>query len=92
MPLKKHIVFGVHVTDRLKRVEAVQHLLSEYGCNIKTRLGLHEVGENACSPSGIVLLEMWGEEAHCLSLGQKLDAIDGIEVQKMIFAHPAPAK
>ncbi len=90
--MEKHIILGVHVTNRLKNAADVQRLFTEYGCNIKTRLGLHEVGENACSPSGIVLLEMWGEEAHCLSLGQKLDAIDGIEVQKMIFAHPAPAK
>ena len=88
MPLKKHIVFGVHVTDRLKRVEAVQHLLSEYGCNIKTRLGLHEVSEKFCSPNGLLILEMAGDEKKCLELADKLAAVEGIEVQKMIFDHP----
>jgi len=87
MPLKKHIVFGVHITDRLKRVEAVQHLLSEYGCNIKTRLGLHEVSEKFCSPNGLLILEMAGDEKKCLELADKLAAVKGIEVQKMVFNH-----
>ena len=88
MPLKKHVVFGVHVTDRLKRVDTVQHLLSEYGCNIKTRLGLHEVSEKFCSPNGLLILEMAGDEKKCLDLADKLAAVEGIEVQKMIFDHP----
>jgi hypothetical protein len=90
--MEKHIVLGVHVTNRLKNATEVQRLFTEYGCNIKTRLGLHEVGENNCAPSGIVLLEMFGEEAHCLSLADKLNKIDGVEVQRMVFAHPAPEK
>jgi hypothetical protein len=90
--MEKHIILGVHVTDRLKRAAEVQRLFTEYGCNIKTRLGLHEIGAGSCAPSGLVLLEMYGEEAHCLSLGAKLDAIDGVEVQKMVFCHPSPAK
>jgi hypothetical protein len=88
MPMKKHIVFGVHVTDRLKRVDAVQHLLSEYGCNIKTRLGLHEVSEKFCSPNGLLILEMAGDEKKSMKLAEKLAAVEGIEVQKMIFDHP----
>ncbi len=88
MPLKKHILFGVHITDRLKHVDAVQHLLSEYGCHIKTRLGLHEVSDKFCSPNGLLILEMVGDETKCLELADKLGAIEGIEVQKMIFDHP----
>jgi hypothetical protein len=84
--MEKHIVLGIHITDRLKKVPEVQNLFSTYGCNIKTRLGLHEV-ENVCSPNGLVLLEMYGDEARCLELGEKLDQIEGIEVQKMIFTH-----
>lgn len=84
--MDKHIVLGVHITNRFKRVPDVQNLFTEYGCNIKTRLGLHEV-ENYCSPNGLVLLEMYGEEARCLELGEKLAEIEGLEVQKMIFTH-----
>ncbi|HOT51299.1 MAG TPA: hypothetical protein P5318_02565 [Candidatus Hydrogenedentes bacterium] len=84
--MNKHIILGVHITDRLRKVAEVQQLFSQYGCNIKTRLGLHEV-ENVCSPNGIVLLEMYGDEAVCFELADKLAAIDGIEVKKMVFEH-----
>ncbi|MCX5758991.1 MAG: hypothetical protein NTU83_10895 [Candidatus Hydrogenedentes bacterium] len=84
--MDKHIILGIHITDRLRKVEEVQRLFSQYGCNIKTRLGLHEV-ENVCSPNGLVLLEMYGDEAVCFELEEKLEAIEGIEVQKMIFTH-----
>ena len=47
-----HLIFGVHVTDRANQVPQVQKLLTEYGCNIKTRLGLHRVDEQVCSPAG----------------------------------------
>jgi len=84
--MEKHIIIGVHVTDRLKKVETVQKLFSDYGCHIKTRLGLHEV-ENACSPNGLILLEMYGDEFVCDELADKLTTIEGIEVQKMVFGH-----
>ena len=88
--MENHLILGVHVTDRLRNAAEVQRLFTEYGCHIKTRLGLHEVGEGRCAPSGIVLLEMAGDEAHCTGLADKLNAIEGIEVQKMVFGHPAP--
>jgi hypothetical protein len=84
--MEKHVILGVHITERLKKAVEVQKLLSEYGCNIKTRLGLHEV-QNVCSPNGILILEMYGDEAISLELAEKLDAIEGIEVQKMVFEH-----
>ena len=82
----KHIILGVHVTDRLRKATEVQKLLTEYGCNIKTRLGLHEV-ENVCSPAGLLVLEMYGDDAVCFELADKLAAIEGIEVQRMVFTH-----
>jgi hypothetical protein len=84
--MEQHIILGVHITDRLKNAAEVQRLFSEYGCNIKTRLGLHEV-HNVCSPNGVVILEMYGDEKVCFDLADKLAAIQGIEVQKMVFRH-----
>jgi len=85
--MDKHIVLGVHITNRLKDAVPVQQLLTEYGCNIKTRVGLHEVGENICGPGGIIVLEMFGDEKVCLSLADHLNKIDGVEAQKMVFSH-----
>lgn len=84
--MEKHIIFGVHITDRLTRASEVQQLFSKYGCNIKTRLGLHEVS-NVCSPNGLVILEMHGEEPVCNQLYDALSGIEGIEMQKMVFDH-----
>ena len=85
--MDKHIILAVHVTERLKNAPQVQALLTEYGCHIKTRLGLHEAGKDYCSPNGLLILEMVGEEARINQLEKKLKAIDGIEVKKIVFEH-----
>ncbi len=83
----RHIVLGIHVTDRVHHVPGVQDLLTEYGCSIKTRIGLHTVSENYCSPNGLILLEMAGPEQPVFELENKLKAIEGVDVQRMIFEH-----
>jgi hypothetical protein len=85
--MSKHIVYGVHLTDRLVEATEVQKVFTEYGCNIKTRLGLHDVNEKYCATNGIILLEMCGEEKKCEEMAAKLSTIRGVELQKMIFGH-----
>jgi hypothetical protein len=82
-----HIIYGVHVTNRAAQVPNVQGLLTEYGCNIKTRIGLHHVDENLCSPRGLILLEMFGDLAKCRELKKKLEKLEGVDVQEMVFEH-----
>jgi len=86
--MQRHIILGVHITDRVKNASDVQKLFTEFGCQIKTRLGLHEASENVCSPNGMILLEMIDDEPKCEDLSRKLKAIPGVEVQKMVFSHP----
>ncbi|MBN1817604.1 MAG: hypothetical protein JW828_09590 [Sedimentisphaerales bacterium] len=88
MPMRKHIILGVHITDRIHHVDPVQHLLTEYGCSIKTRLGLHEADAAFCSPNGLILLEMVDDAARADELAGRLNAIEGVEVKKMTFDHP----
>ena len=83
----KHVILGVHITDRALHVPSVQDLFTEYGCSIKTRLGLHEASDKFCSPNGLILLEMAGPDGPIDELTAKLRAIQGVEVQKMIFEH-----
>jgi len=82
-----HVVLGIHVQDRVKKAPDIQKILTEYGCNIKTRIGLHEVSDNYCSGSGVILLEMVGDSNKADELASKLNSYDGIEVQKMVFGH-----
>ena len=83
----KHIIVGIHVTDRVKHAAQVQQVLTGYGANIKTRLGLHEVDTAFSSPNGVILLEMVGNERKCYSILGRLNAIRGIEAKKIVFAH-----
>jgi hypothetical protein len=83
--MAKRIVLGVQITKRVQHVPSVQALLTEYGCNIKTRLGLHEVTESICSTIGLLLLDTFGEEKQILELEAKLKAVKGVVVQKMVF-------
>jgi hypothetical protein len=82
-----HIILGVHVTNRLKNAVDVQKVFTEYGCNIKTRVGLHDVDENVCSPSGVVLIEFFGSGAEAGTMADKLNQVEGVHVQKMVFGH-----
>ncbi len=86
--LDKHVVLGVHITDRLEHVSKVQAVFTEFGGNIKTRLGLHELGEGFSSPNGLLLLEVVGGDGPCDAMMDQLSKIEGVEVKKMAFDHP----
>jgi hypothetical protein len=85
--LTRHIILGIHVTDRVTMVAKVQEILTEYGCYIKTRLGLHETSPDTCSPTGLLILELLDHETVLTDMKQRLQAITGIDVQEMIFEH-----
>jgi hypothetical protein len=80
-----HIILGIHVSDRLKNAVEVQKVFTDYGCNIKTRIGLHDADESVCSPSGVVLIEFFGGESEAAAMQAKLAAVEGVQVQKMVF-------
>lgn len=82
-----HVILGIHITDRLRNAGEVQKVFTEYGCNIKTRLGLHEVADNYCAGEGVVLLEIIGGAEIRQGMLGKLKGIEGLEVKEMVFAH-----
>jgi len=82
-----HVILGIHVTNRLRNAAEVQKVFTDYGCNIKTRLGLHEVAESTCAAEGVVLLEVIGGDEIRTGMIAKLGAIEGIEVKEMVFSH-----
>jgi hypothetical protein len=81
----KRLILGVHLTNRMNEAPAVQKALTEHGCNIRTRLGLHNVDDSFCDSKGLLLLELFGDEAQCQELATKLAAIEGVEVKQMEF-------
>lgn len=87
MEKRRHLILGVHITDRVQAVPEGQKIFTEYGCYIRTRIGLHEVQGNFCAPGGLVLLDMICDEPTCCEMEAKLKALQGIVVQKMVFEH-----
>jgi hypothetical protein len=83
--MAKRCVMGVLVTNRVQNVPEFQKVLTECGCQIKTRLGLHDTGTDFCSPNGLILLELFGSDAAYDEVEAKLKAVKGLQVQKMLF-------
>jgi hypothetical protein len=85
-PKMLYTIVGIHLPNRFKLATDVQKVLTEYGCSIRTRVGLHDVDENCCATNGLVLLEMYGEKAKINKMLDQLSTIDrSIDVQQMIF-------
>jgi hypothetical protein len=83
--MKEIWILGIHITDRLQEVSDVQAILTKFGCTIKTRLGLHEVKDDFCARSGLIILELTGSREEFFKLENELLKIDGLEVKKMVF-------
>jgi hypothetical protein len=87
--MKDHRIVGVHITDRVTHAGEVQNILSKYGKNIRTRLGLHEISENSASPNGLIILEAVGSNQEIDALSDELRRLKGVQVQSMFFSHPS---
>ncbi|MFW5859251.1 MAG: hypothetical protein ACOCYP_04445 [Planctomycetota bacterium] len=81
-----HIILGIHITGRARHASEVQSLLTGFGGSIKTRLGLHDI-ESGDSPNGLILLEMHGPVDRADALLSGLNAIEGVDCQKLRFEH-----
>lgn len=79
----KHTIFGVHISHRVESVPAVQAVLTKYGCNIRTRLGIHDADGTSCSPSGLLVVDVFGPETE--DFFRELQELTGVDVQRMDF-------
>lgn len=77
-------IIGIKISNRLQSAIAVQEILTEYGCIIKTRIGLHEEIDGQCSPDGLILLEIINDKK-AIDIANKLCDIEEIEIQQMKF-------
>lgn len=51
------LILGINVPSFAKNSGEIQKVFTEYGCSIRTRIGLHDVAEGLCSPNGVILVE-----------------------------------
>ncbi|KAL0242438.1 hypothetical protein GEMRC1_005001 [Eukaryota sp. GEM-RC1] len=73
------------VLDRFKNVPKVQQILTDYGCNIQARIGLHET-DPECSTKGLIILAMDTRNSNmsqrCLD---ELNSVQGVSVKTVEF-------
>lgn len=51
-------VILLKISDRNEYSIKLQEILTKYGCDIKTRIGLHQSENNQCSNSGLIILDV----------------------------------
>ena len=66
------------INKRHKEAVKVQQILTEWGCFIKTRLGMHEGVLDECSEIGNIFIELVGEKDKHEELNRKLNLLKGV--------------
>ena len=54
-------IIWIKLSERNKEAIKLQEILTEHGCIINTRIGLHNGGENICKNEGLILLDVNGD-------------------------------
>jgi len=81
--MKKRDIVALIVGHRSETSVNVQKILSGWGCMIKTRLGLHEGVLDQCSQTGLILLEMVGENDKIEEFVRKLNLIKDVQAKRI---------
>lgn len=72
-----HKLIIIAVEHRRKEAEKLQKVLTEHGCKVKARLGLHEAGD-VCSDEGLIILQLIPDEPEGLVFLEDLNALEGV--------------
>jgi hypothetical protein len=78
--MTKSLVIILMRTRRASAVK-VQKVLTDFGCMIKTRLGIHDGVLDRCSDAGLVILEVVGPRQERTKLNARLKAITGVKIK-----------
>ncbi|MFC1752893.1 hypothetical protein ACFL96_05800 [Thermoproteota archaeon] len=75
--MEKNVLL-VLVDKRKDEAVAVQKILTEWGCLIKTRIGLHDGVLDKCSDSGLIIMELAGDKEKHTQLNTLLKNLPGV--------------
>lgn len=59
-------IIGVSLENRLEEAVQFQKIITNFGCEIGTRIGLHPSNSEKCSNRGVILLEVYGEAEYLI--------------------------
>ncbi|GAB1468335.1 hypothetical protein MASR2M64_10520 [Candidatus Cloacimonadota bacterium] len=71
----------IKIDHRSTEAAVVQDILTQYGCNIKVRLGLHEVSKEFCANDGLIVLEVEGKQDELSAMLTALKAVNYVQAQ-----------
>ncbi len=74
-------IIAMTLKGRSDNATKVQQVLTQRGCFIKARLGLHDGVEDACSNEGLIILQVCGSSAEIERTLEGLNAIDGVNAK-----------
>jgi len=78
--IKKTLLL-ILVNMRKESVASVQKILTDWGCIVKTRLGIHDGVLDNCSDSGLIILELVGSNQQTGEMNRKLNLLTGVKAE-----------
>lgn len=74
-----HKIIAIAMAHRSENADVFQKTLTNYGCKLKARIGLHEAGD-VCSEEGLIILQIVpGEDTD--ELLKNLNKIEGVRAK-----------
>ncbi len=83
--MHKYKIVLIKIDKRREKSLDIQKILTDYGCGIKVRLGLHNREDGVCTDDGLIILDVCGEEQDINNLVKKLDADEHIKAQLIVL-------
>jgi hypothetical protein len=87
--VKMKTILIIVIGKRKESAVKVQQILTAWGCNIKTRLGIHDGVLDNCSDTGLLILELVGKQKDNKEIARKVALIPGVTSQLVELNVPA---
>ncbi len=78
--MKKSVLLLL-IGNRTGTAVKVQEILTNMGCFIKTRLGIHDGSPETCTNTGLLILELLGSDEDKKKLVNDLAAVSDVKAQ-----------
>jgi hypothetical protein len=77
------LIMAMLLSKRVESAVEVQKILTQYGCSIRMRLGLHEASKDYCAEEGLIVLHVCGSEEEAAGLERELSSLEGVRVKTL---------
>jgi len=83
MSIPCYYVIALRLDNRTHNAIKLQQSLTEHGCNIKMRVGLHEADENVCATDGLIILQACGNAQTIQKMLDDFNSLDGVTAKML---------